>query len=503
MSDPAPSAPETNAQMSARAALSNVVATVVSGGIAVVLSVVLARALGPDEYGRYAYLTYLLALVAALTTLGVPLTVMQLATAAHGTGNSERARHTLSSGTTAAVVGAGAMAAVLVPVAGLPLPWAVALVAGILATQWLSAAAVLLVATARVSRAALVTVVTSVGSLATVYVIARRDLDAERAFALLTAQAVLFVPVTLLIVRGAWVRPLLTLGPLRPYLNRRSFENWVVGVGTLTVFARLEILALQRFDTSEHVAVYSLAFGLAARLATPVEAILAPLLPSLVNLHEREETERLRVAVRRATVAMSAIGGLFAAGALPCVLAVIPVLYGDRFTAVQLPFLALGWLVLLKCLTLPATSVLLASRRQAVLVKATLLALAVDIALAVALVPWASVSGAVVANTAAQVTSTAVVLGGVFGDQRRALLRSCRAVLVISVLASLPGAVIAAWQPNLVGAAVGPLVSLACFAAAARLSRAVVADDVRWVARALPGWLRRPVSFLVRLLLGV
>ena len=503
MTDPGPSAPETNAQMSARAALSNVVATVVSGAIAVALSVVLARSLGPDQYGRYAYLTYVLALVGALATFGVPLTVMQLATAAHGTGHAERARRTLASGTTAAVVGAATMAAVLVPVAGLPLPWAVALVAGIVATQWLSAAGVLLVATARVSRAALVTLLSSVGSLATVYVIARRDLDAERAFALLTAQAVLFVPVTLLLVRRAWVRPLLTLGPLRPYLNRRSFENWIVGVGTLTVFARLEILALQRFDTSEHVAVYSLAFGLAARLATPVEAILAPLLPGLTTLHEREETERLRVAVRRTTVAMSTIGGLFAAGALPCVLALTPVLYGDRFAAVQLPFLALGWLLLLKCLTLPATSVLLASRRQAVLVKATLLALAVDVVLAVALVPWASVGGAVAANAAAQVTSTVVVLGAVFGDQRRALLASCRNVLVVAVLASVPGAVIAGWQPNVAGAVLGPLVSLTCFAVVVRLTRAVPGDDVRWVTQALPAWLGRPVSFLVRLLLGV
>lgn len=501
MSDPLHEG-DTHGRRSASAALANVSATALSGAIALVLSVVVARALGPGQYGRYAYLTYLLALVGAVATIGVPLTVLQVATAAFGTGNSARAGKTLASGTTAVLVGGAATAFVLVQVVDLPVLWQMVLVGGIVGAQWLNAASIVLAATSRVSRAALLTVITSLGSLAAGYVVAVRGFDGDQAFAVLTLQAALCLPVALMLVGRRWTRPLLTLGSLRPYLHRGSFENWVVGVGTLTVFSRLEVLALQHFDTPEHVAVYSVAFGLAARIATPVEALLAPLLPSLTALHEQEEWDRLRLAVRRSTIALATLGSLFVAATVPSVVAGATVLYGESFSSVRVPLLALGPLTLLKCLVIPATTVLLSSRRQAALVKAVVVALLVDVALAVALVPWMSIWGAVAANGAAQVIGTLVVLDAVFGKERKEILSSCRNVFGISLLAVLSGAAVALWQPTILGALLSPAVSLLVFAGAARFVPSVPVSELRWAALALPRWFAAPTSSLIRVFFG-
>lgn len=492
----------THARRSATAAVSNASASVASAAISVVLSVVLARALGPDEYGRYAYLTYVLALIGALATFGVPLTVLQLATAAFGVGDRERAKRILASGTAMVLAGGVVAAAALLAMTRMSPLWMGALVVGVIGATWINAASVVLGATSRVSTAALIAFLVSLGSLAAGWVVATRGMDGERAFTLLTAQVVVFIPVALLLVGRQWARPLLTLGPVRPYLTRRSLENWVVGVGTLTVFSRLEVLALQHFGTPERVAVYSLAFGLAARMATPIEALLAPLLPSLTTLHEQQEWSRLEAGLRRTTVVLCVVGGMLTAAAVPSVMALATVLYGDRFEGIRLPLLALGPLMLLKCLVLPATTALLASRRQVHLMRSALWALAVDVVLAVALVPWFSVWGAVAANAAAQLTSTHLILGAVFGDRRGALLKSCRNVMVISLVAVVPGAAVAFWQPTVVGAVSAPVISLSLFSVLARLGRVVPVDELHRTAEAFPRWLGRPVSALIRLVFG-
>jgi O-antigen/teichoic acid export membrane protein len=466
--------------------------------LAIGVSVVLARVLGPHEFARFAYLAFLVPLLYEATDFGYGIATSRSASQAYASGDIE---------TTGRLAGKalGWNLIRLVPVAALvlavtrPSPLAAVAVLTFLTAAMLSTGAVVsLNAQNRVdaiAKAAFAQAIVAGGISAGA---ALAGASGTTVWALAWASGIVSIPLWIAAVdpalRRAAFKPLLPRN-LPPGFWRYGVTALAAALGGLLVFSRSEIVILEWLEQEQALAVFALAFGIAARLTTPIDTMLGPLVLALSALGEAHP-ERLREGFDRA-LRLSCAGVAAIAGTLVVATAfAAPVLFGNQYPHVGLAFAALAVASLVQSAAHPYTALAYAHGRPGIALRALAVALVVDIAVALALIPPFGIWGAVAANALAGVTAIALVARAAAGADslRAAGVPALRLSLLAigSALLACAVALPATAVHQLAGAAAALVVGSAAFVAGARATGGLLGgSDASVLLAGLP---RRPKS---------
>lgn len=459
---------------------------------------VVARLLGAAGYGEFAYLTTLFAIVASVSDLGYTAAAVQWASAARAKSDQATHRAFVARVTGFHVFVQGPLMFLASLVILRDKGVAVAAGFGVIswAFLWVSGSTLLLVLEQRsdmlAKLSAATNIITQVGSI--LCAVWWRDAVALVVFRGVAAALPALFALPTLGAAGRWV----VLAPRHPLVVSKQFVRFAaasvsLGVVAMLVYSRSEVLLLQHLSTAENVALFGLAFGISTQLTGPVDAMIAPLIPAataIVTAHQDRAVQMLARAVRMASL----LSGLLVSAALPAVVALMPLIYGNEFAETALMVLALGVTSALTSAFRPVGIILTANRRPGVLLAANLGGLAVDVVLAVLLIPTWGAWGAVVCNAAGQVVAlswTCQQTRHIYDMSWRQFLGLGSGFAVASVAGGAAGT--AAWWivPSLspVPAAVlGAFAGLALHAVLARSTRVGVLPRERdLLVAALPG----------------
>jgi O-antigen/teichoic acid export membrane protein len=474
--------------------------------LAVVANIIVARALGPIEFG---YLTTLMAAYVIATTvanMGISDATVQWGAARHVRGEAEGLAELVRRCTgfhifieTPLIV---AVTAAILHGA----PWETQLVACLAAGVGMAigtGAVVqsLLSRTALVARVAVVTNVALQVSVATAAATSRSGFTtwATRIVILNLTSVILLVlvPRTL---RSAVLRP------LPPWRWPEGFVPYAakIGVGALVsllVFSRSELFVLQARHLAVAAGVYALGFGVAAQLTSPIDALLGPMVPAAASL-AAAAPERLAAAMLRGLRFTAVAAGGLAAVGIPVAAVLIATIYGQRFAQASELVLPLGLVSCVQSLNHPVTAFAYGMRLVGSMMLINIVAFAVDMGIAIATVGSLHAWGATIANATGQLVS----LGGAAWLVKRELSLSLT-VLAGATRAFAEGAVAAGcgWfvasvltsgaVPAEARAAVGLFTGGAVFLAFQRIGlRALSHEDVAIFAAGMPARLRGPAT---------
>jgi O-antigen/teichoic acid export membrane protein len=285
----------------------------------------------------------------------------------------------------------------------------------------------------------------------------------------------------------------------RPVLGY-ALTIWAGFLLTLIVLRRSEFFFLERYSSTKAIAYYSVAFAVISGFGSAVEALAGVVAPTVASLHGSGETERIGPAFSRAlrlvvlvSVPITAFGTVFGPP-------LIRLIYGADYAHTAAPLRIM--LVPFPLLALMALSggLLWGSGRVRLWLLVFCFAAVVDLTLDFVLVPHLAEVGAALANSCAQVTAAAFVLGyttrsfGPVDWQARVLLRAV-AVAVIAAAAGWPGVALVGGPAGIV---VGGSASLLVFVALSRALRTVPATDGMWVTTAVRGRVGEVIARAVR-----
>lgn len=480
--------------------------------LAVVANIVVARALGPVEFGSLATLIAAYGIATTVANMGVSEATIQWGAGAFARdGHKELielvrrcAGYHVVVETPLIVV----VTAVLLRDAGWETQLAACLAAGIgMAIGTSSVVQTLLSRTATVARVSIVTNVALQVSVATAAVSSGSGFTT---WAVRVAAANV-VPVVLLFLLPRVLRSAV-LRPLAPWRWPQGFLPYATKAGvaalvSMLVFSRSEIFVLQAHDLALAAGVYALAFGLAAQLTAPVDALLGPMFPAAASL-AATAPERLAAGLLRGLRFTSIAAGGIAAVGIPTASALIVPIYGEEFHSVAQLLLPLVLVSCLQSLNHPVTAFMYGMRRVGAVLLINAVAFAVDITIALATVGSLHAWGATLANASGQLISLggAVVLlsrdlslpltalAGALRTFGEGTIAAGGGWLVANVLApaSLPGGA---------KAAVGLVVGGAVFVGFQRIRQpALTREDMAIFAKGMPAGLRRPTARALYLL---
>jgi O-antigen/teichoic acid export membrane protein len=280
-------------------------------------------------------------------------------------------------------------------------------------------------------------------------------------------------------------------GEMRAYLVPLS----VVSVLDALVWDRSEVFFLGLWSDSHQIAFYSLAFGLATKAMILPEIAIGALLPTFAALHGRGAIEEFRQVYQTALRNVMLVGVPLAAVTTALAPGIVAFLYGDEYrpvaallsvmiiVAVFASMRKVGWAALRG----------LGDRRGAI--TATSVAAVINIGAAVLLIaPWGT-WGAVAANTLAQLVATVwafFVLSRVHGCRLPFFdLARLTAAGVVSLVATL---MVAPDGGDLVRIVLGGVVGFAMYLAAAVALRVIGPNEWRFLMTSLRYLARRTPS---------
>ena len=298
---------------------------------------------------------------------------------------------------------------------------------------------------------------------------------------------------------------------LRPRLPRRLGQDfwryalltWVATLVSLLVFSRSEIFLLQAFDKPEALGVFALAFGLSQQMTAPSDALIHPLLPAVAGIVS-SWPDRARDAFDRITRLSSLICGAITAIIVPTLVFATPLIYGDEFADAAWLLVPLALVSIYRSVN-NSVSAFVSARQQAGLrLKAYSVALAVDIAIAIALIPQFGAWGAVTAAAAGQLIAIGwLAAAEPFLRDRGALeiIRLQRAFLVGLTAAGVAfgvGLVLQRWSPAIAALAAFCLGTI-LYAVGLRVSGSGLhARDRDALLGAMPSPIRSSAALLLR-----
>jgi len=473
--------------------------------LAMVISVITARALTPAAMGQYAFLVWLAGLVPVVLSLGVPTAITRYTAEAVGAGRPAAAgelavRLVRVQAWLSLVVAAALAATALVP--GVGRPWtlplaltaaclpllvlhgsATALLAGLQRFRWPTALGVGQLALHALLLLPVALLAPSVASFLAVH---------------LTVNTLALTAVVVAAWRagrecGLWAPPSAADRPAAGVLRYTGTVSLLVILDAI-VWQRTEVALLQLLSTGAEVAFYALGFGIAgqiARLPYQAAVVLFPEFPRLVGAGRRDELGALHATAMRYLLLL---GAPLAIGLAVIGPFLVRFLYGTAYTpaGVVLALLALGSLPAYCAGAGPA--VLHAVGREDRLVRQALIAAAVNIVLAATLAPGYGAVGAALANVTAQgLASVLAIRAAVRASATRvpvgALARGVGAALVMGVGAGLTAAVLG----GMTGLLAAILVGAGVYPLALRALGALTAEDMDRV-RALSERLPRGVQ---------
>jgi O-antigen/teichoic acid export membrane protein len=473
--------------------------------LAVAVSVVVARTLGPREFGRFAFLTFLVPLLYQATDLGVAQATVREASRAFAAGSLDATRTVIAKGAGWNLIRMPLIFGLILVVAR-PSPVLAVVLAGFLVLNMGGAGfAFALNAENRGAVAAKLAFIEGLAVGITSIIAALAGGSGTTVWVAAWASSIVAFPVSI-----ALANPDLRAAAFRPRLPRSLPAGfWRFGVLSAVVsllyalvFSRSEMVVLNAFGDHQALAVFALAYGLAQRLTVPVDTMLGPLVLALSAL-EAAHPERLRPAFERALRVASAGTAFVAAAGLAAVALLAPYMYGSSYRGVGVVFLALGVVSLVQTAAQPYVALAYARARPGAALRAYVVALSVDVALTVALIPIVGIWGAVVGNAGGGIVAVALLARTAAGPAslRNAGVPAAKLAVVTSVACCLAyGAGAAAGQLTpLFGVAVAVAVGAAAFLAGVR--GALSEGDALVLSQALPRRLApgaRVVALLAR-----
>lgn len=191
---------------------------------------------------------------------------------------------------------------------------------------------------------------------------------------------------------------------LRAELGRYLVSLSVVRVLETLVWERSEILFLKLWTLPQDIAFYSLAAGLASRAMILPAIFVGALLPALATLHGTGEDGEFGHVYRATLRSVALVGTPIAAVGAGLAPALVGFLYGEAYAPVATLFRVLVVVSLLGVMRDVAWAALRAAGDRRAMLTATAVAAVVDLGLAAILVRPFGTTGAVVANSVAQLT---------------------------------------------------------------------------------------------------
>ncbi len=374
-------------------------------------SVVVARALGSEEWGQYSFVFGLLGLMAVVTDLGVGRVILgQLMQDRDDT--PDVAASYLALRVVLGLVGY-LLAVGIVLLGGYPdevvAATAVAGVVVVLATPG-HALTVLLQSRLRLTVSAVAESIAQTAQLAA------------------TVFAALFAPLLLVFLLPAVLKELVQLllklravrrGAAGPPPSR-VVQAWrwrglladavpvTIGLGLFTLMSRVDVLVLSKLDTFESIGQYSIGLRFADGLGLVAWALIAPTLTLLVGAWPHD-VDYFRDRVRHSIGVVISVASVAVVGFWQAADPVIVLLYGPQFSTATdaARLLVLGSAIAM--LTLLGLNLLMAMGRHRVYPVVGVLGLVLTIGLNLLLVPIASFEGAAVAGLVTDVLLCAVL----------------------------------------------------------------------------------------------
>jgi O-antigen/teichoic acid export membrane protein len=384
-------------------------AEVVRLGFGLVASFVVARALGPADYGIYAVLAAAVGIIGALAEGGLSeAAVLRLARLRSSL--RERAFVYVRIGVAAVVIGVLCLFAaplaqyvLRIPDDGTLTRWALV---GIVATACSGAMNVLLQARGRFGQMSTLTLFnTLLTALLAVALALVGQLDLTTALVVLgigTSLATAALGYSLLRVNLRLPR-VAELRSEGAELLRVGRWLWVASVLAMLA-ANLDVLIVNRFTAAETVGAYALAVSLASKANVVNHSLYTVLLPSVGSLTDVG-------AYLRRSLARSGVVAVLVALCIPLAEPFVLLLYGAQFAAaVPLLQLLLG-VVIFDVMATPVVLLPLAYRRAHQMAVADAVRAVVLAGAALALVPVVGAVGAVAARLASRVSGAVLVIG--------------------------------------------------------------------------------------------
>jgi O-antigen/teichoic acid export membrane protein len=463
-------------------------------GQLLILSIVIARYLGPTDMGRQSYIAFVSLTLVLAATAGLPgsLTrfVGELLGARRGGQAMSLHRLTLRVQVVAAVLLLAAMCASAALGSRPAAAWVLAGVSGALAV--LQAVPMSLLAGAQRWRAAsLPGLVTGVATVPLTIVVLGAGGGITGLFAVEAFAVFINLIWTATLARGVALR-LPAPEPADPELRRRFLafagNTTLIVVIHFVVWRRSELFVMQRYSTDAQIAFYSIAFAAVSGLAKLPETIEAITVPAVANLMGTGEHERVRRGFWRALRLLAVATPPLVAGVAVTGPALLNLLYGQAYAGAGAVLLAMLAPLLVQPMLTMSEAILYALERPRFIIKAGLAACVVDLGLAFALVPHLDALGAAIANGVSQLVAgvpclvLAVRLHRPLDVATGPLLRG---LVLACAVAAAAGAVLLAFGTGAVPTLAAVVAGVAAFVALGGVVRPLGADDAGWLAGAL------------------
>jgi exosortase len=381
-------------------------------GSGLLMSVILARGLGPERMGDYSYVLWLSRVMTTVATLGFAVATVRYTAAHLGRGEPGLAKGFMGILLRGQVAFTALVVAIAIPAILLLAPeslrWALIVCALGLFPITIEAAYTHAVYGAQrydlTTRVSTLKMVLHLGS-ATAVVLLGGDIVG------LMIGLMLGTAVTAFVQRRAAHRlypdrpdpvPPAALLELRQFLVPLS----VVTMLDALVWDRSELFFLRLYTSSEDIAYYSLAFGLASRLMVIPFIVVGALMPALSTLHGAGKLDEFGRVYRRALRYVALVGAPLAAVTWALAPGLIDILYGPAYAPVAMllgPLLAVSVVGVMRQVAWAALRAI-GDRRWTL--HATWISAVVNLAAAAVLVPAYGTVGAVAANAAAQLLAS-------------------------------------------------------------------------------------------------
>ena len=378
--------------------------TVISLPVAFLANLVLARLLGVADYGRLAFLTLLIGVASGIVEVGVNAGLTQFGSRAHASGRVADVQRMLSAAQGFRLLVVAPLTTLLVlAVADVePRLMVTAIVFGVWVPAALNGALFCIVIENKTATAAKLALVTGIVVQLAVVTAAwiTRSPDVVWLIRLIVSGVaiILFLAPISPSYRKAVLRPTLPRG-FPPGFWAFALPAGAAGLlGTLAL-SRTEVFFLTWLSTPEAVGLFALAHGLAAHVFAPADALIGPLIPAVAGLHVNDR-DALLPAFERVVRASSTVISVVCGVALPAFAVLVPTFYGQDFSAAAPLLVALGIAGAALAAGGPVLAFTMGRLSSGRMLAANATALAIDVGLAMALIPVLGVWGAVIANLA-------------------------------------------------------------------------------------------------------
>lgn len=483
--------------------------TIVSTPFAFVAGVLVARALGATDLGRLTVWITFTGLVNQFVNAGFSDATVQWFRSTQRHHGPEAALDILRSCTgyhwlvQAPLSGLGATGILLLSNVSIATSVAVGVLSA--TTMVVGTANVILTAVNQSVRAAQIGLAMNLSTTAATLVGAVTTRSPELAFLARTGVGLLLVTSILAQLpprlRSCVYRPRLPIG-MPPGMWAYSAKTAGAGLVTVLVFTRTEVLLLSVYGYKAAAAVYGIAFGLAAQVTSPLDALMAPLVPAAASLRANVQNKFEAALLRSIGLSAFAAGVVFGL-LVPALVHLAPALYGREFRGVALLLVPLALVSVVQSMLHPIQAFGAAVRVPGRLLAVATAAVLIDAAVALIFVHRFRAAGATAANTAGQAVFFAgvvLVVSRPVGLSARRVLHACLGLLpgVLTGSAVLLLFLVPGWPPGILGALAGVGASLVLGTVILRLGPPVpgLLADAEALGASLPSRLR-PLSAAV------